>query len=550
MKTKKIPLILSAYFILTLLIWMVIRENDWFFYKYTLDFLKKPELSNDVVLVDISYPNRLGFRKNVGLFLQKMAELPEKPLSVGLDIIFRKFEPSTLESEESTLELIKGVNSLTDKGIPVIAGYNPQEKKDFYDKKLMDNDSPFTDIGHNIVRTRDGKFHARVFEPIESDSKIGKEIMTFFAVLTVKYNYYKDSDNYLNRLKKYNNILPIRYQKKFQFKTYHFPGEKASGKIFHNNHFAGKTVLIGNFKKDYKEGIHGLHAIGYAVQMLINQDNGEDILIEFEDNIWKILFIVIFFSFVEVCLFNLIFYLFKKLNKELILCISYIFSFALFLVFVWVMLRFSYLFADVTIVLSGIIASGGICFYCREKFQANPEDIEDVPSGSQVQHEKTHDEIASATPEPEPCDTGKEQEIKVFISYADEDRKDAEKLCDNLKQSRVIPWMRARDILPGQNYKEAIRQAIKTSSLFLAMFSSNSVSKKGIVHRELKMVKDLAGERTLSEIFIIPVRLDDCDLNDEELEALRGVDLFQSYENGLEQISRVINQDAIKGVPK
>ncbi len=87
MKTKKIPLILSVYFILTFLIWMAIRENDWFFYKYTLDFLKKPELSNDVVLVDISYPNRVEFRKDVGLFLQKMAELPEKPLSAGLDII-------------------------------------------------------------------------------------------------------------------------------------------------------------------------------------------------------------------------------------------------------------------------------------------------------------------------------------------------------------------------------------------------------------------------------------------------------------------------------
>ncbi len=145
------------------------------------------------------------------------------------------------------------------------------------------------------------------------------------------------------------------------------------------------------------------------------------------------------------------------------------------------------------------------------------------------------------TADQESCDRVTERKVKVFISYADKDQELAEKLCNDLKHSGVTTWLRFRDLLPGQNYKETIRQAIKTSSFFLALFSSHSVSKKGIVHRELKIVKDLADELPLSEIFIIPIRLDKCDLNDEELEALRGVDLFQSYENGLNQILRVLS---------
>ncbi len=48
----------------------------------------------------------------------------------------------------------------------------------------------------------------------------------------------------------------------------------------------------------------------------------------------------------------------------------------------------------------------------------------------------------------------------VFISYARENFKTAKRLYDTLKQAGLTPWMDTEDILPCQNWKYAINQAI------------------------------------------------------------------------------------------
>ena len=370
---KTLIIYLFAYFFLTCALWMSIRGGecgDWFFYKHTLDILKKPELSQDVTLIDIAYPDRLTFRKNVGLFLQKLAKQPERPLAVGLDIVYKKFEQITEKSRSSTRHLIKGVQALTDKykGVPVIAAYHPDKSLDYYDKKLFGQTSPFTDIGHNIVQVRDGKFHAKVFEEvfeeIRSESQIGTELKIFFAVLLVKHGN-NLGDNYPGILeKKYHNILPIRYQKKFAFDTYTFPNKKLFAR---ENPFAGKTVIIGSLSEDYKEDqkFYGLHAIAYATQILTDQAKGKDILIAFESRIWIILFTAIFFSLIEIGLFSAMLFLSDKLKTRriapsllLLLLLSGILTTLIFFAYVLILSRSNLIFADFTIVLAGILISG------------------------------------------------------------------------------------------------------------------------------------------------------------------------------------------------
>ena len=63
---------------------------------------------------------------------------------------------------------------------------------------------------------------------------------------------------------------------------------------------------------------------------------------------------------------------------------------------------------------------------------------------------------------------------KVFISYAREDIEVARKLYHDLKDAGVVPWMDKVDLLIGQDWKFEIKQAIKDSSYFLALLSSNS----------------------------------------------------------------------------
>ncbi len=73
--------------------------------------------------------------------------------------------------------------------------------------------------------------------------------------------------------------------------------------------------------------------------------------------------------------------------------------------------------------------------------------------------------------------------------------------------------MDTEDIHPGQNWKIKITEAIKESDFFIALFSKKSLSRrKRFFHREIYAAIDELMEFSEGEIFIIPVRLDECEL--------------------------------------
>jgi formylglycine-generating enzyme required for sulfatase activity len=134
----------------------------------------------------------------------------------------------------------------------------------------------------------------------------------------------------------------------------------------------------------------------------------------------------------------------------------------------------------------------------------------------------------------------------VFISYAREDLEDARKLYNDLKRAGANPWLDTESLLPGQRWKVEIRRAIRENRYFLAVLSSNSVSRRGYVHKEVAEALELLGEFPESEIFIIPARLDDCSPSHESLRDLHWVDMFPKWEDGLKKILlaiRVIPED-------
>jgi cold shock CspA family protein len=129
---------------------------------------------------------------------------------------------------------------------------------------------------------------------------------------------------------------------------------------------------------------------------------------------------------------------------------------------------------------------------------------------------------------------------RVFISYAKEDKSFAEKLYNDLRQAGVIPWLDSVDLTPGQPWETTIRRAIKDSSYFLALLSSRSVRKRGFVQREIRYALNIAGQLPEDEIFIIPVRIDECEPSFEGLQRLHRADLFPSYESALGQLLRTL----------
>ncbi|HET9428088.1 MAG TPA: TIR domain-containing protein [Allosphingosinicella sp.] len=89
----------------------------------------------------------------------------------------------------------------------------------------------------------------------------------------------------------------------------------------------------------------------------------------------------------------------------------------------------------------------------------------------------------------------------VFISHSSKDRAVAEVARDRIEQAGFRCWMAPRDILPGQDYGEAIVDAIRESRIFLLIFSSASVD-SAQVRRETERAAN-------ARLAIIPFRIED-----------------------------------------
>jgi len=131
---------------------------------------------------------------------------------------------------------------------------------------------------------------------------------------------------------------------------------------------------------------------------------------------------------------------------------------------------------------------------------------------------------------------------KVFLAYAVEDRNAAERLFEGLLGNGFDPWMDSRKLLPGQNWPRAIEQAISVSDFFVACFSSRSIPKRGHFQSELRYALDCASRLPLDEVYLIPVRTEECSVPARVQREFQYVDLFPDWEKGFQSILTAIRQ--------
>ena len=132
------------------------------------------------------------------------------------------------------------------------------------------------------------------------------------------------------------------------------------------------------------------------------------------------------------------------------------------------------------------------------------------------------------------------ERTRVFIAYAREDRTEARKLYRALKSEGLQPWMDEHDLLPGQNWARAIERAVELSDYVVACFSGRSAAKRGFFHAELRYALDVAACVPLDEIFLIPVRLSDCDVPLQIARRTQYIDLFPEWEVGIRALLNVM----------
>jgi hypothetical protein len=106
-----------------------------------------------------------------------------------------------------------------------------------------------------------------------------------------------------------------------------------------------------------------------------------------------------------------------------------------------------------------------------------------------------------------------DRKLRVFLCHASEDKPIVYGLYERLiLESWIEPWLDKEKLLPGQDWNLEIEKAVETTDAVVAFLSKKSVTKEGYVQKELRKVLDVADEKLEGTIFIIPLRLDDCEV--------------------------------------
>jgi hypothetical protein len=130
--------------------------------------------------------------------------------------------------------------------------------------------------------------------------------------------------------------------------------------------------------------------------------------------------------------------------------------------------------------------------------------------------------------------TDRSTEGHAFASYVREDVARIDKLQQLLEAAGIRVWRDTQDLWPGEDWRIKIRRAIKNDALvFLACFSSRGLAKlKSGQNDEIILAIEEIRLRQPDQPWLIPIRLDECDIPDWDiggartLSSLQRIDLF------------------------
>lgn len=133
--------------------------------------------------------------------------------------------------------------------------------------------------------------------------------------------------------------------------------------------------------------------------------------------------------------------------------------------------------------------------------------------------------------------------LKVFLCHSSEDKDDVRKLYHRLRAAAgsIAPWLDEESLLPGQTWEDVIPVAVSNSDIVLACLSKASTQKTGYVQKEIKCALDVADLQPEGTIYIIPVKLEECQIP-QRLKRFHCVNLFE--EGGFGKLMRSLTMRA------
>lgn len=145
-------------------------------------------------------------------------------------------------------------------------------------------------------------------------------------------------------------------------------------------------------------------------------------------------------------------------------------------------------------------------------------------------------------------DTAPKDPLSVFLCHSSGDKSEVRNLYQRLRVYGIAPWLDEESLLPGQDWSREIQKAVRASDLVIVCLSRGSITKAGYVQKEIKFALDIADEQPEGTIFIIPLRLEECDVPDR-LTRWQWVDFYEA--KGRERLIRALKvraKDAGKNI--
>jgi hypothetical protein len=102
--------------------------------------------------------------------------------------------------------------------------------------------------------------------------------------------------------------------------------------------------------------------------------------------------------------------------------------------------------------------------------------------------------------------------LRVFLCHASTDKASVRHLSAQLRQIGLDPWLDEEKLLPGQEWRVEIAKALRAAHAVVVCLSQQSVTKAGYVQKEIVYALDIADEQPEGAIFIVPVKLEECEV--------------------------------------
>lgn len=136
---------------------------------------------------------------------------------------------------------------------------------------------------------------------------------------------------------------------------------------------------------------------------------------------------------------------------------------------------------------------------------------------------------------------------RVFLCHSSTDKAVVRELYSRLRDNGAHPWFDEEDLIPGQDWRHVIEQAVRLSEVIVVLMTNASVTRAGFVNREIRFALDVADEQPEGSICVIPARLEECEIP-ARLRDRHWVNLYET--GGFEKLLKALRSKGLLRSPQ